>query len=42
MQNWQSEFLTVGSMAILAVSSGSADRRVEAGREPHESTGATA
>jgi hypothetical protein len=43
MQNWQSEFLAVGSMAILAVflrQRGSAESKPVG--EPHESTGATA
>jgi hypothetical protein len=42
MQNWQSEFLAVGSMAILAVflrQRGSAESKPVG--EPHESTGAT-
>ena len=41
LQNWQSEFLAVGSMAVLAIylrQRGSAESR--AVREPHPSTGA--
>ena len=43
LQNWQSEFLAVGSMAIFAVflrQRGSAESKPVG--EPHESTGATA
>jgi hypothetical protein len=43
LQNWQSEFLAVGSMAILAVflrQRGSAESKPVG--EPHQSTGATA
>jgi hypothetical protein len=43
LQNWQSEFLAVGSMAVLAIylrQRGSAESKPVG--EPHDSTGATA
>jgi hypothetical protein len=42
LQNWQSEFLAVGSMAVLAIylrQRGSAESKPVG--EPHESTGVT-